>query len=379
MNKTNRSVPLIAVVEGGSADSASASQGAETFRVYSKKDAKLALSYADGIILTGGGDVNPARYGEKPHKEVYGTSEQRDKLEFWLVARARERGIPIMGICRGSQVLNVAHGGTLDQNIYDDKGTEDHWGTQLFVKVARRSRLARALGTHVMQSSHYHHQAVRTVGDGLRPIAWASDGTIEAVESDAKNPHYVLGVQFHPEMDYGWDKDAEKVFNFFVWDVAARFAHRRKKTAMERLSLIDKASPYRVRGRTSYDDGYTYGYGHQKTVADADWGKAYNAYLRGEVDDWEYQQWLELNSGQRFSSPEAATLSFCQVGSCATPEDCSRYQDCYADAVAHANADLILRREEEARVERTALALSEDEASDIIKQMNYRRGRGGRL
>ena len=145
------------------------------------------LEVLDGLLLSGGGDVGPGRYGAEPLPEVAGVSEARDHWELLLADGARRRGLPTLGICRGAQLLNVAHGGTLVQHL------PRH--TDLAHRVADRpaevvhdvvvdttSRLAEVLGTVELGVNSLHHQAVEVVGDGLRPVAWAPDGTIEAVE-----------------------------------------------------------------------------------------------------------------------------------------------------------------------------------------------------
>lgn len=330
MTRPNKAVPLIAVIDAYGLDGAIREQGAEMMSVSGKDEAKLALTYADAIILTGGGDVDPTRYAKERHASVYGVDFGRDKLEFWLVRKAMERGIPIMGICRGAQVLNVAHGGTLDQNIYDNKGATDHWGTELWVKLSRRSRLARSIDAVALCASHFHHQAVRKVGEGLRPIAWAHDGTIEAIESLPSNPHYVLGVQFHPEMDYKSDENAKLVFRHFVWEIAARLASKRETSALYRLSLFDAEKP----ARPSYHYGsWEHGKGYMHD--DAEEGR-WLSYL-AEKDDWEYEEWLAENTRASVVGNDELD-GVCDAGQCPTPRDCLQYGDCSITVTRHRDA-----------------------------------------
>ncbi len=186
---------------GSYADAVSAAGGTPVFMPCT--DAALdVLDYADGLVLTGGSDVSPARYGEEPHPTVYGVDEQRDEVEIALVAKALERGIPILAICRGMQVLNVATGGSLVQHI--EPGTGDHhaaWDVppdELVHQVTftDESIASRAYGSDCRVNS-LHHQALGRLGRGVVATGFASDGTVEAAEMPE---HRVLAVQWHPEL-----------------------------------------------------------------------------------------------------------------------------------------------------------------------------------
>jgi putative glutamine amidotransferase len=166
-------------------------------------DAEEVLSSLDGLLLTGGGDVAASCYGEDPVPEAYGVDVARDAWELALVAAARAAGLPILGLCRGVQVLNVAAGGTLIQHLpvgtdASHKQYERDGETVHAVEVDPGSLLAAITGQRAFGVNTLHHQAVADVGSGLRPVAWAPDGVIEAVESDAERP--LLGVQWHPEL-----------------------------------------------------------------------------------------------------------------------------------------------------------------------------------
>jgi putative glutamine amidotransferase len=159
----------------------------------------------DGLILAGGGDIEPARFGARAHPETGGVRPDRDTAELALAAAALDHGVPLLGICRGLQVLNVALGGTLHQHLPDLVGHEGHspvvggYGTHE-VKVASGSRLAAVLGPAASGEfpvPTHHHQAIDRLGEGLVATAWAGDGTIEAAE--LAGPAFALAVQWHPE------------------------------------------------------------------------------------------------------------------------------------------------------------------------------------
>lgn len=163
----------------------------------------------DGLVLSGGSDVAPERYGEKVvHPATYGVHPLRDQFELDLVAAAHERDMPILAICRGIQLLNVAYGGTLHQDVptsglaslahgQDETGLgKDDIGHD--VALIGVSPLNQVYGRDVVGVNSFHHQALDRVGDGLRVIARATDDTIEAVTDDSRS--FVVGVQWHPEM-----------------------------------------------------------------------------------------------------------------------------------------------------------------------------------
>ena len=161
------------------------------------------LAELDGLLLTGGGDVAASWYGEKPAPEAYGVDTSRDAWELALVAGARAAGLPVLGICRGAQVVNVAAGGALVQHLpaCTDQDHRDDDRDRAFVhdvEVAPASLLAKITGSGAFGVNSLHHQAVSRVGLGLRPVAWAPDGVIEAVEST--DDDLLLAVQWHPEL-----------------------------------------------------------------------------------------------------------------------------------------------------------------------------------
>lgn len=168
-----------------------------------------ALARLDGLVLSGGGDIDPARYRAEPAPETTSVREERDTAEFALLAAAMERQLPVLGICRGLQIINVARGGSLHQHLPAVVGHDGHapvpgaFGAHP-VHVAPGSRLAGILGRDEVDppitTPTHHHQAVDQLGDGLVRTAWAPDGTIEAFELDAgPDGPFMVAVQWHPE------------------------------------------------------------------------------------------------------------------------------------------------------------------------------------
>jgi putative glutamine amidotransferase len=166
--------------------------------------AERVLDGLDGLILTGGRDVVPAGYGQQPHPATdapVAENRMRDAFEFELVRGAMRRGMPVLGICRGAQVLNVALGGTLHQHLPDVLGHPRHQqGNAVFststVRTVPGTRVAALIGES-SDAQCYHHQAIDKIGNGLIVSAQDSDGVIEAVEIPGDN--FVLAVQWHPE------------------------------------------------------------------------------------------------------------------------------------------------------------------------------------
>jgi gamma-glutamyl-gamma-aminobutyrate hydrolase PuuD len=155
----------------------------------------------DGIVFSGGADVDPARYGADAHPETDTPQAQRDAAELALLTAALEQDVPVLAICRGFQLLNVARGGDLVQHLPDEVGTDEHKevpGTfsEHPVEVKDGTRLASLIGARSDVTSH-HHQAVGRIGDGLVATAWAGDGTLEGLEDPSRR--FAVGVQWHPE------------------------------------------------------------------------------------------------------------------------------------------------------------------------------------
>ncbi len=165
----------------------------------------LALDRVDGLLLAGGADVDPASYGATPHPETGLTWPERDRFEIALARRAIERELPVLGACRGMQILNVALGGTLQQHLPEVIGTDQHRHTPgLFgdheVRLEPDSLAARATGSELTTVKSHHHQGIAELGKGLVATGTSpQDRLIEAVE--LPGPGYVLGVLWHPEED----------------------------------------------------------------------------------------------------------------------------------------------------------------------------------
>jgi anthranilate synthase component 2/putative glutamine amidotransferase len=154
----------------------------------------------DGLILSGGADVDPRRYGAEPHPQVTVTRPDRDAAEAGLLEGALGAGLPVLAICRGVQLLNVVLGGDLVQHLPDRGAGVHDPGAGAFaahsVRTQPGSRISGLLGAEAIAHCH-HHQAVERLGAGLTAVAWADDGTVEAVERDG--PAFCVGVQWHPE------------------------------------------------------------------------------------------------------------------------------------------------------------------------------------
>jgi putative glutamine amidotransferase len=175
--------------------------GGVPFLLIGRSGSSALLSRADGLLFTGGGDVEPARYGAAQSPETAGVDVERDRAEVELVAEAEATGIPVLAVCRGIQIVNVARGGTLIQDL-PEVTTEPHLVIDRphdlvhAVRVDPDSELRHILGADEVRVNSLHHQAVDTVGDDLRAVAWAEDGTIEAVEDRRSR---IIAVQWHPE------------------------------------------------------------------------------------------------------------------------------------------------------------------------------------
>lgn len=168
------------------------------------------LGFADAVLLPGGGDLAPERYGQRvPHGEVYDVDDVQDSFDLAVAEWAMREGVPLLAVCRGLQVVNVACGGSLEQHM-----EVPHRHVRHDVVVREPSRLAEAVGATASVSC-YHHQRIDRLGDGLRAVAHGADGGVEAVES-ARARGFLLGVQWHPEDTAAEDRRQAALFAALV-------------------------------------------------------------------------------------------------------------------------------------------------------------------
>ena len=183
--------------------------------------ARETVARLDGLLLSGGHDVYPLHYGEEPLQGLGEVWPERDQFDFALIKAAEEKQIPIFGICRGLQILNVYRGGSLYQDLkYDQNCTIKHSQNQTpslgthTVDIKFESKLASAIGRSTWITNSHHHQTVKHVGKGLQVVARAKDGTVEGLE-DSSYP-WLVACQFHPEMMSETDENAKCLFAAFV-------------------------------------------------------------------------------------------------------------------------------------------------------------------
>ena len=172
---------------------------------------------SSGVLIQGGGDIDPAHYGESRRSDtVYGIVEAHDDFELAVTKEAVRQDKPILAICRGIQLLNVALGGTLHQDLGDVlSDRESHWDKYHPISLVEGSRVARAMGSLSPERSHsYHHQAIKNLAPDLTVVGSAPDGVIEAVEH--RTCRWVVGVQWHPEDDAQDSRDQQRLFDAFV-------------------------------------------------------------------------------------------------------------------------------------------------------------------
>ena len=183
------------------------------------------LPEVDGLLLPGGWDVDPAFYGEQKDQKVGPIDRDLDETELRLFRQARDKELPVLGICRGQQVINVALGGSLVQHL-ENHDVRDHGRSHLAhtIEVDPASELGHAAGEHKIRVNSFHHQAIRRLATGLHQTAKGEDGTVEGVESD---DGLIVAVQCHPEeltTDLPW---ARKLFERFVARARGRHTPRR--------------------------------------------------------------------------------------------------------------------------------------------------------
>jgi putative glutamine amidotransferase len=208
--------------------------GGEAVPLYCDQDSTEELENSEALLLCGGGDVNPEHYRQVAHEALSGVDDQRDEFEFRAISRVQARAMPIMAICRGHQVLNVALGGSLDQHIAEGHAAVDSsphrpssWHD---VEIEPQSQLHGVYGVRTATVNSRHHQGIRPemLAAGLKATAWSDDGFVEAYESDGGR---VISVQWHPERveedaPSGFNERSALLFDHFVRLVSEASAAR---------------------------------------------------------------------------------------------------------------------------------------------------------
>lgn len=180
------------------------------------------LDRIDGVYFIGGGDIFPILYGEEPIRNLGSIAIKRDRFEIDLFNLAFERKLPILGVCRGCQVINVASGGSLYQDIYSQDLTQNNHSTNgidnsegyHFVKIDNTSKFYNIMGEESLLVNSLHHQAVKRLSDGYKVSAQSTDGVIEAIEYSGDQ--FCLGIQWHPEMMIERYDKFNKIFEAFI-------------------------------------------------------------------------------------------------------------------------------------------------------------------
>ncbi len=181
-----------------------------------EEDAKKFLEFCDGVLFAGGDDVDPKFYGEEIKFDSVETTPERDVFELALAELLKNDTRPILGICRGAQLLNVAFGGTLYQHI-DGHRQDERGALNLRAAAVTEGTLLRELaGESNIKTNSFHHQAVKDVAPGFTVAARADDGTVEAIEPTERTDRFFLAVQWHPEYFYKTDDCANNIFKSFV-------------------------------------------------------------------------------------------------------------------------------------------------------------------
>ena len=177
------------------------------------------LDVVDAVVLIGGGDINPAEFGSTGHETIYNLSAERDAMELALMRALLVRPKPVLAICRGMQILNTVLGGTLHVHLPDVVGESvlhrapPRDPISHGIQVAADSELAKVIGEQVHTAS-WHHQAIQQLGKGLKAVAWAPDGVIEAVELEGRQD--LLAVQWHPEITAAEDDGQQRMFDWLI-------------------------------------------------------------------------------------------------------------------------------------------------------------------
>lgn len=183
---------------------------------------KAQVDAIDGLVLTGGDDIDPSLFGEDPHQKLGNIEPGRDAYEAKLIEYALEQNKPVLAICRGAQILNISEGGTMYQDIYDQIEGNVMQHTQIAprdylshtINIAKGTKLRDIIGTEEVKTNSFHHQANNLPADGYVVSARSNDGVVEAMES--KHHEFVMAIQWHPEGSYKTDETSQKLFNKFI-------------------------------------------------------------------------------------------------------------------------------------------------------------------
>lgn len=186
------------------------------------------LSLSDGLLLSGGGDPDALIFDEQPHPKIGRVDPIRDQMELYLVQQSLDRNLPLLGICRGAQMMNLAMGGTIFQDIASQIPDSDvnhyqqgvGWYAAHTIHIQTGSILHRSTNKTVSRVNSYHHQSIRDLASGFEATATATDGVVEAIENSSYT--FAVGVQFHPELMWKRHTIAEQLFNRFV-DATSQF------------------------------------------------------------------------------------------------------------------------------------------------------------
>ena len=198
-----------------------------------EEDIKKLAGTIDGLLVTGGGDIDPTLFNEEPHLGLGEITPDRDTFELSIIPKMIEANKPVLGICRGIQILAIAVGGDMYQDVYsqiEDRPLLQHqqkaprWHASHFVTIEDQSLLHRIMGTDRFKVNSFHHQTVRNPGNGFRISATSSDGLVEAIES-IEHP-FAVGVQWHPEcLIENNDAYSMKLFSAFISEAAAKYTN----------------------------------------------------------------------------------------------------------------------------------------------------------
>lgn len=292
------------------------------------------VAQLDGIVLTGGEDIDPAYYGQKPHAQLEEVNKTRDAADLMILKLATDRNVPVLGVCRGLQLMNVAFGGTLHQDLPSQhpsttvhRQSGDDVTAFHAVSVVPHTQLAQLLGTGELQVNSTHHQAIDSLAPTFRATAWSNDSIVEAIEAYPVRP--LMAVQFHPEIRTAQgDATQRKLFEFLV---QKSDTYRRAKEIHRRILSIDTHTDTPL----WFSDGYGLGLRKRNCVS-------LQKMEEGGLDAQFLAAWIGQGKRDEESSKKAVEKTTRLIQ--ATYDEVARYPE-YAE-VARTEADLIrLKRE----------------------------------